>query len=359
MTPEPIKLYVGPWYRSPISHIPLLYPFWGVAHKSSRAYAYDLMEKYQFSKNDFTLINAIADADYVLVPHNYRKLMMADPAKFAAIAADAQKAHKPLLVDASGDIEWPVPVQNAVVLRLSQYRYAVTPNEVTIPFWADDLLEVYYGGQEQLREKHERPSVGFAGWTHAPFLQRAKTALKELPVTLAGLVDPKRRAEHKGLYFRARALAALEHCPRVDAHILARASYSGHAATLQGSFEESRRQFVENLHDSDYALIVRGDANSSVRFYEALSLGRIPLFLDTACVLPLEDKINYRDFCVFVDHTDLPRIGDILADFHAHCSPEHFIDMQKKARAAYAHYLRLDQFSKRLAEELRKRLISP
>lgn len=358
MNHEPIKLYVGPWYRSSISHIPLLYPFWGVAKKSSKAYVYDTMEKYQFSKKDFALVSQIADADYVLVPHSYRKLQMADPHKFAAIAEDARVAGKPLLVDASGDIEWPVTTPNTVALRLSQYRYSVAPNEITIPFLADDLLQDYYGGQLQLREKGERPSVGFAGWAHLSLRQRAKTYLKELPITLASFVDPRRHAEHKGLFFREQALQALREDERIDSHILARTSYSGHVATMQGTFEDNRREFVETLHGSDYALAVRGDANSSVRFYEALSLGRIPLFLDTACVLPLEDEINYRDFCVFVDHTDLPRIGDILVDFHAQISPEKFEDMQRKARASYEQFLRLDVFSHHLARELRTRLTS-
>jgi glycosyltransferase involved in cell wall biosynthesis len=113
---------------------------------------------------------------------------------------------------------------------------------------------------------------------------------------------------------------------------------------------------VDNLVASDYALVVRGDANSSVRFYEALSLGRIPLFLDTACVLPLEAAINYRDFCVFVDWRDIDRIGEKLLEFHRSLAPERFEDMQRKARTAYEEYLRIDAFSKRLATLLRARV---
>jgi hypothetical protein len=124
---------------------------------------------------------------------------------------------------------------------------------------------------------------------------------------------------------------------------------------MQGSLADNRREFVENLLGSDYALCVKGDANASMRFYEALSVGRIPLFLDTACVLPLEDKINYRDFCVFVDWRDIDRIGDILADFHASLTPERFIAMQKKCREVYETYLRMDAFSGYLAAELQSR----
>ncbi len=136
-----------------------------------------------------------------------------------------------------------------------------------------------------------------------------------------------------------------------------RSTYSGHVATIAGSVEDTRKRFVDTLLNSDYALCVKGDANSSVRFYEALSLGRIPLFVDTECVLPLKDQIAYRDFCVFVDWRDINRIGDILADFHEKCSPEQFKKMQMKAREAYEKYLRIDAFSSHLAESLKARLL--
>jgi hypothetical protein len=214
------------------------------------------------------------------------------------------------------------------------------------------LLESYTVGELHLREKLEKPSVSFTGWASLSAKARLKLWVKEFPVSLAELVDEKRGAERKGILFREKALRVLSRNPRVEPRFTARTSYSGHVKTIQGSVADNRREFVENLLNSDYALCVKGDGNYSVRFYEALSLGRIPLFVDTACVLPLEDIINYRDFCVFVDWRDVDRVGDILADFHARLSPEQFKDMQRKARDAYQNYLRLDTFSHHFARRL-------
>lgn len=339
-----------------MSHIPLLYPFWGVPEKQSMPYVYEAMKKHQYSPKDYMLVSIIEEADFVVMPHPYWRLMQVNPALVQTIIADAKAARKLLLIEAAGDFEKPLSIEHAVVLRLSQYRYEVSSQEITIPFLAEDLLEAYGEGVLKPRKKTERPSVGFAGWSGMPFVQRIKTAIKELPITFAATLDSKRGAEHKGLFFRERALNALAKSLRIDAHLKARPTYSGHVATLTGNGEDNRREFVQNLFESDYALCVRGDANSSVRFYEALSLGKIPLFLDTACVLPLEDKIRYRDFCVFVDWRDINRIGDILANFHAQVSPEQFEEMQRKARAAFADYLRMDSFAKQLAEILRARL---
>lgn len=355
MSPR-VKFFIGPHIRGEIAHIPLLYPFWGVQKKASKAYVYTAMQEYQFSKDDFELVTRVEDADYVLLAHNYRKLSMWKPTLVEEFVRVARAAGKPMLIDGSGDIELPVPYDDAIVLRVSRYRYSITKRDIVIPFAAEDLLEKHFGGDLELRHKKKKPSVSFTGWAKLPPMMRLKTWIKEAPITAASLFDKKRYAEHKGLFFREKALNALTTHSGVDARIVARASYSGHARTMGRTFEDNRMQFVRNLNDADYALSVRGDANASVRFYEALSLGRIPLFLDTECVLPLEDRLNYRDFCVFVDYRDLPTIGDMLAEFHRRLSDEAFVMMQRKAREAFRDYLRMDAFSRHLADQLRTRV---
>lgn len=354
----PIRFFVSPHYREKKlhTHIELLFPFWGIAAKESMPYVRKAVMQYQYSKNDFTLVDDISQADYVLMPYGYGRLLEVNPAKVRRIIEDAMRAKKKLLIDGSGDLELPINIPHAVILRVSRYRYNVRPNEITVPFPAEDLLESYYDGQLQVRGKSEVPSVSFTGWGKLSLKMRLKTHLKELPITAAALVEKKRRAEHKGLFFRERALAALQSTSGVDARISVLPSYSGHVKTMLGSVEDNRRAFVENLMDADYALCVRGDANASVRFYEALSLGKIPLFLDTACVLPLEDRIDYRAFSVFVDHAETARIGLKLREFHERCTPEYFEEMQRLARDTYRSYLRTDAFSSNLADLLRKQL---
>lgn len=353
---EPIRLYAPDRYREPklYTHSELLFPFWGVTAKESMPYVRAASLQYQYSKNDFALVDRMQDADYVVLPYSYNRFKAVHPAKVAMIIREAKHAGKQIIIDGSGDSEHPIAVPHSIILRISQYAYKRQPNEITIPATAEDLLMSYAKGALHLREKSAKPSVSFTGWARVSIKTRLKLLVKELPLSLVMFADAKRGAQHKGILFRARVLEALSRNPRIEPHFTLRASYSGHMRTIQGAVADNRREFVENLLDSDYALCVKGDANYSVRFYEALSLGRIPLFLDTACVLPLEDIINYRDFCVFADWRDTDRIGDILADFHAKLSPEQFINMQKKARDAYAQYLRMDAFSAHLAAKLRK-----
>lgn len=350
-----IKLYAPDRYREPklFTHTELLFPFWGITAKESMPYVRTASLQYQYSKGSFALTENIEEADFVLIPYSYERLKTANPDLLANIISDAKNANKPLLIDGAGDLENPIDIPNSVILRVSQYQYSKKSNEITIPFVAEDLLESYANGRMHLRVKTNKPSVGFTGWAQMSLKTRLKTYWKELPITIVSMMDEKRGAEHKGILFREKALYTLSRCARIEPHFVTRATYSGHEKTIQGAVADNRKEFIDNLLGADYALCVKGDANASVRFYEALSLGRIPLFLDTACVLPLEDIINYRDFCVFIDWQDIDRIGDILADFHATLTPERFEYMQTQARESYRKYLRYDAFSVQLARMLR------
>jgi hypothetical protein len=335
-----------------------MFPFWGVAAKDSMPFVQTAVTKYQYRKEDFELVDAIHNADYVFIPYQYDRLKAANPELLARIIRDAEEAKKPLLIDGAGDIEPIISDPRATILRVSRYSYTVTPRDITVPFPTEDLLVSHKGGVLKPHMKPERPSVSFTGWAGQSFSLHLRTVLKELPVTLNALVDSKRGAEHKGILFRARALKALAADPRIETHFTARKGYSGHIATMQAAPEVLRKEFVDALDTSDYALCVRGDANASVRFYEALSLGKIPLFVDTACVLPLEDIITYRDFCVFVDWRDVDRIDEILLKFHSEVTSEQFVDMQRKARQVYENYLRTDAFSPYLRDMLASRIVN-
>jgi hypothetical protein len=93
-----------------------------------------------------------------------------------------------------------------------------------------------------------------------------------------------------------------------------------------------RAVFLENLFSCPYALAMRGKGNHSVRFYEILSAGRIPLFVNTGCVLPLENEIDWRRHTLWIEDHDLPSIGDHIIDYHARITTEEFADRQRQAR---------------------------
>ena len=62
----------------------------------------------------------------------------------------------------------------------------------------------------------------------------------------------------------------------------------------------------------------------SYRLYEILAAGRIPIFVNTRCVLPFEDEIVWRQHCVWIEENQISRAGEILAEFHSGLSAERF-----------------------------------
>ena len=107
---------------------------------------------------------------------------------------------------------------------------------------------------------------------------------------------------------------------------------------------KARREYVENIAESDYVLCARGIGNFSYRLYETLSMGRIPIFIDTDCVLPLDFDIDWRDYCVWVDTGDVDRIGDRVLEFHESLSDAEFEERQRAARRVWETHISPEGF---------------
>jgi len=356
---EPLRLFVDPDSKIlGLHHIPLFYSLWGVPEKKKSLYDIPLM-RHTWDTSCFTFVDVPEEAEFVLLPYDYWQLKRSHPELLAIYTKIAHAAQKPLLIDASGDAAGVVDVPGALVLRINQYRFELPEYEVTVPVPCEDLLESYYETTLQLRQKSETPSVGFVGWGAMSVKQYVRSFIKEIPVRIRGIFDTRYRAKQKGVFWRERAVRVFQKSSRLVTSFIIRSSYSGHVQTVVGDSSKNRREFVENIFNTDYTLIVRGDANAATRFYEALSLGRIPVFIDTACVLPLEHLVDYREFCVFIDFKDIDQAPDILADFHARLSEKEFIAMQQRARYVFERYLRYDSFTPYLVSLLRSRVESP
>ena len=141
-----------------------------------------------------------------------------------------------------------------------------------------------------------------------------------------------------------RALRALRESRVVEANLIERAQLWGGASVVDSDEAAAlrrtvRQEFLENLQGSDYCLALRGKGNYSFRFYELFSLGRIPLFIDTDCVLPFEDEIDWKRHCVWVDERDIDRCDEAVAQFHADLHADDFRQLQLDNRQLWLDYL--------------------
>ncbi|MFZ3043624.1 MAG: exostosin family protein [Minisyncoccia bacterium] len=360
MTLSPrLTLYVNPAWRRNGIHSPLMNPWWGNPYEETSIFAKQFFDTYAFDTEYYTITDDLQTADMVLPPYPHIWFVRHDMPLFDACARTAQEAGLPLLIDGIGDVEYPIAIPNAYILRYGGYRFLSEPGRIQIPPLADDLLERYKGGQLEVRKKGTgKPIVGFAGWAKLSLKQYLRTIVKELPVRLRGIFDSRYRACTKGVLWRRKAIGVLARSPLVALNLRARGSFSANPKTAKGDMQKLREEMIDTILESDYALDVRGDANDSTRLFEILSLGRIPVIVDTERNFPFSDTVDYSSFALIVDFRDIKRLPERIAEFHKNISPERFEQMQRNARDAYVNYFRIDALMRPLAEELRERLTS-
>ena len=97
---------------------------------------------------------------------------------------------------------------------------------------------------------------------------------------------------------------------------------------------------------SPYSLCVRGAGNYSARFYEALAMGRIPVLVNTDCILPLDDEIDWKQHCIWVEDYELDNIINKIDIFHRKVSEDEFRSLQNLNRQLWKEKLTYDGFYK-------------
>ena len=113
-------------------------------------------------------------------------------------------------------------------------------------------------------------------------------------------------------------------------------------------FHATRKAFIHNILDCDFTLCVRGAGNWSIRFYETLSLGRIPILIDTDCVLPFDNIINWSQYIIIIDRKKLADASQIVMARYEATSPKQFTKWQQSCRDLWLKYLSLEGFSQHL-----------
>lgn len=336
-----IKVYIGQLLEN-IPYLEVLYPN---IKNTEQASIFNEKIFDRFTQPVVTLVGDPVQADYLLIPHNFRYIK--DKAEYIKNFTDASERYgKKILVFVVGDNDEYVQIPDSIVFRNSQYGYKKLPNEIIIPGFTADLAK----GTPRFRRKGEVPVVGFCGWAgYASFRNALVDGLRNILIDIKSLFGNRLFAAHKkGVYFRKKAITALNRTSGIETNFIIRTSYGAHRSTIALDPEVSRKEYVDTMNNCDFALATKGDGNFSVRFYEALSLGRIPLLIDTDCVLPLEKDIDYSKFIVRVDYRNIKTAGEKVKEVYASMSEGEYLSMQRMARQAFEEYLKIDIFFARI-----------
>ena len=123
-----------------------------------------------------------------------------------------------------------------------------------------------------------------------------------------------------------------------------------HGPVIDGTERIKRElQFNNAMKRSPMTFCPRGTGMHSNRFFQTMSLGRVPILIAEHCALPFEEEINYEDFCFNLSYDRLDKISRILDT-----GDKELGKMCKSSYKIYSEYLSLESYGIKLVSFLKK-----
>lgn len=106
-------------------------------------------------------------------------------------------------------------------------------------------------------------------------------------------------------------------------------------------------EFDNNMNNNLFTFCYRGAGNFSVRFYETIMRGRIPIVVKTSSIFPYENLIDYNKLGIFIEENELGEnntLKDIILKYYNEKTKEELIEIQKYNRNIYLTYFHDDVY---------------
>lgn len=125
-----------------------------------------------------------------------------------------------------------------------------------------------------------------------------------------------------------------------------------HFETKPWSFDIGQRsqdRFINITKRSLYTLCPRGYGAQSFRFYEALQLGSVPIYIhDDNKWLPFEDKIDYSSFSIVIHEKDINLLSNVIENIDRN----EYQKMYETGQKIYNKYFTLEEVGRQIYNHL-------
>jgi len=340
-----LKIFSSKEYLLPNSpHVVILYPFWGKNMENPDDPRSGRFDKYAEIGKHFFEMTRFEESDIAVFPIPWE--FAREDARAREIAREfstrAEEGGKRVVVFFLTDSDEKIHIDNTIVFRTSLYGSKRT-SEYAMPGWNEDLVTMYMNSKLHLRVKKDKPVVGFCGysWTPKPTTLREMSRILEQAKEL--LSEKPKKSDLSGCKIRGEVLRILARTGKIRTNFIIHYQSWGGAkkdgAFIRSKVPKVRQEFLDNMISSDYVVCTRGAGNFSYRFYETLCCGRIPVFVNTDCVLPYDFDIDWRKYVVWIEADEVDGIGERIREFHQSLSPEEFLELQVKCRGLWKTHL--------------------
>ena len=307
------------------------------------------------NNENFQFVDYENESDAVVLPMSWNYYYSNDKVKEVLVYVNDTVVDKPIISFVFGDVGNKVPAQfKGLVLRTSGDKSKLSKNHQGIPVFIEDPLSSQYKTDMVFERSFSSiPTVGFCGLA-TPFsfqvvIDLLRIGTKNM-LSKLGLSYKNPQRFMSTSYFRHTILSLLKNKSQIKTNFVIRNQYRA-GVKAQKQNHSTTIEFFENIKNSDYVLCMRGAGNFSVRFYETLAMGRIPVFVNTDCLLPLEDKIDWEKHVVWVEYKDRHHIEEKIVNFHSKLDEISLNELFKSNRKLWENHLKMLPYFKTLLNE--------
>lgn len=324
---------------------PLLKPFINEGEFNNK----QRKELYAISDQDISFVSNLEQADLAILTMSWNYYVKEQKQKeviqFIKLANSFNISTWLIML---GDVGLTIPnFKNVFVFRASGYRSKLPVWHKGLPIFITDPLKTYYNTESIIeRSYNKNPTVGFCGLAHNNKWVALKTLfkilLKNTGFYLKILIQTPEDLIAAS-YFRYQCLKPLIDHQGISDNFILRNQYRA-GANSKEQREQSTLEFYNNIENSDYILCARGAGNFSARLYETLAMGRIPIYINTDGLLPLQDKIDWKKHVVWVEKDEISIIAEKVIAFHHNLNQLKLNQLFKSNRDLWVNKLQMKPF---------------
>lgn len=317
--------------------------------KTHRREVFPLLFDLWFLKSEklnqyYKLVETVEACDVVVFPINYTSFLKNRTA-LNNLLKQSKTNNKPIWIYTSGDFGFTNYISNSYTFRLGGFDSKLSQSSFIIPSFINDPYAILQQDFSALK-KEKQSSIGFVGHAQSGAVKYWKEWVNyfKLKVKRAlGKIFVDKQPFYPSSIKRASYLNLLSNDKRINTNFILRQHYRAGIQTEEDK-QKTTQEFYSNMFSNAYTFCSRGVGNFSVRFYETLAMGRIPILLNTDCRLPLEDTIDWKQHCLILEEKDLKRMSEIILEFHDSKTEDEFLKLQKSNRLLWENKLMRDHY---------------
>lgn len=290
----------------------------------------------------YKIVNNIEEADIVIVPIDIAWFFKNKKQQWLYDCIDkGNTANKKVWVYTAGDYGITLKY-DVYTFRLGGFSSKLDYKTFILPSFINDPYDEIPFKFKWI-EKSILPKIGFVGNADGSRIKWSKEFVLYIILNVKRILkqvfadyQPFYPSGIKRYYF----LKKLQNNNQIKTNFILRKQYRA-GAKSEEDIKRTTLEFFENIYEVPYTFCLRGYGNFSVRFYETLAMGRIPIVIDTDVRLPLDDIIIWDKHCIIASENNF---AEKLIHFHQNIKDNDFQQIQINNRNLWLNFLERESY---------------